>query len=53
MQETALRRICLRVHVGFAVLAAQKVYFDLQMAAFYMQITEKKINVEPHKVAFS
>lgn len=28
--------IVLRIHVGFAVLAAQKAYFDLQMAAFYM-----------------
>lgn len=32
----------LRVHVEFAVQAAQKVYFDLQMATFYMQITEKR-----------
>lgn len=37
-QETFLRlaEFLLRVHVEFAVLAAQKVYFDLQMAAFYM-----------------
>lgn len=38
MQETALRmaEVALRVHVEFAVLAAQKVYFDLQMDAFYI-----------------
>lgn len=42
MQETALGRICIESpYVGF-VQAAQKVYFDLQMAAFYMQITEKR-----------
>lgn len=43
MQETALGRICIEnPYVEFAVQAAQKVYFDLQMAAFYMQITEKR-----------
>lgn len=34
-------------------MVAQTVYFDLQMAASYVQITGKKINEEPHKVAFS
>lgn len=37
-QEAVLRiaEFVWRVHVEFAVLAAQKAYFDLQMAAFYM-----------------